>query len=420
MQAWQRAATPSPYVRSTPPGTPIQRRRQGPSRSPRHHGGGRRHRVLAQEPFNGAATTACQHAGVSDRILALDPTWSLLWVTSSTRHRRRRAVRRAGQIQRHLGALQVDHAAGRWATTSTRETPSAIPRTATTATSGPRPETREGFYYAYDIGDWRAIVLNTGALDYTRPAAWTAPCPTTATPCRALRQPPGHLATQRAGRPAARQMRRGLLAPPPVQLARALQLPELTPIYDALYDGGAELALAGHDHSYERFAPMTGRQHRGPELRGEPVHGRHRRQGPPLRDPGPLRHGQRVPRPQLPGRSTALWNWSSSLTLRGPLVRDDGAVRDRTAAPATAARRRRPSACPPGRAPSCPRSRRCPGGAESHPSWRARAPRPLRRGAATAAPRPPPACPSRSRGRSPSPPARASRAHSRGSDAPLS
>ena len=32
--------------------------------------------------------------------------------------------------------------------------------------------------------------------------------------------------------------------------------PEMAPLYDALHDAGAELVLTGHDHDYERFAPL--------------------------------------------------------------------------------------------------------------------------------------------------------------------
>ena len=33
-------------------------------------------------------------------------------------------------------------------------------------------------------------------------------------------------------------------------------IPELTPFWDALYDAGADLIVNGHDHDYERFAPL--------------------------------------------------------------------------------------------------------------------------------------------------------------------
>jgi hypothetical protein len=33
--------------------------------------------------------------------------------------------------------------------------------------------------------------------------------------------------------------------------------PSVQPVWQALYDAGAELVINGHDHSYERFAPQT-------------------------------------------------------------------------------------------------------------------------------------------------------------------
>src|SRR2546427_10506002 len=32
---------------------------------------------------------------------------------------------------------------------------------------------------------------------------------------------------------------------------------EVKPLYQDLYDAGAELVIVGHDHDYERFAPQT-------------------------------------------------------------------------------------------------------------------------------------------------------------------
>ena len=55
--------------------------------------------------------------------------------------------------------------------------------------------------------------------------------------------------------------------------------PELRHVYQALYRGGAELALVGHSHSYERFAPMDGRGRRRPPG-GARVRGRHGRRQP--------------------------------------------------------------------------------------------------------------------------------------------
>jgi hypothetical protein len=38
------------------------------------------------------------------------------------------------------------------------------------------------------------------------------------------------------------------------------------PLFQALYDNGVELLLTGHDHGYERFAPMDGGYNRDPAL----------------------------------------------------------------------------------------------------------------------------------------------------------
>ena len=56
---------------------------------------------------------------------------------------------------------------------------------------------------------------------------------------------------------------------PLVQLrARRASTTAVRPLFQALYDNGVEVLLTGHDHGYERFAPMdAGRQPR-PGARG--------------------------------------------------------------------------------------------------------------------------------------------------------
>ena len=49
------------------------------------------------------------------------------------------------------------------------------------------------------------------------------------------------------------------------------------PLWQALYDGGADLVLAGHDHDYERFAPQDPSGAARPARRHPRVRGRHRR-----------------------------------------------------------------------------------------------------------------------------------------------
>ena len=52
-------------------------------------------------------------------------------------------------------------------------------------------------------------------------------------------------------------MHLGLLSPPALQLrGRARQHPQLEPLWEVLYEAGADVVLAGHDHNYERFAPQ--------------------------------------------------------------------------------------------------------------------------------------------------------------------
>ena len=61
----------------------------------------------------------------------------------------------------------------------------------------------------------------------------------------------------------------------------------LQPLWDDLYAAGVDILLDGHDHIYERFAPMkSGATLASPpvadaDLRDPPVHGRHRRRGAP-------------------------------------------------------------------------------------------------------------------------------------------
>ncbi len=87
------------------------------------------------------------------------------------------------------------------------------------------------------------------------------------------------------------------------------------PLWDDLYAAGVDILLDGHDHIYERTAPMmsgatlASRPGRRSDLRHHPVHRRHRRRGPPrslrhpAHQPGPqrldLRHPQAHPAREL-------------------------------------------------------------------------------------------------------------------------
>jgi hypothetical protein len=97
-------------------------------------------------------------------------------------------------------------------------------------------------YYAYELGSWQVVVLNTNC----RPAGG----------CE-------------AGSPQERWLRRTLAASEArctvayghhPRLSSGIHGPDasIQPLWRALQDGGVELYLAGHDHHYERFAPSRG------------------------------------------------------------------------------------------------------------------------------------------------------------------
>lgn len=95
-------------------------------------------------------------------------------------------------------------------------------------------------YYAYNVGTWRIYVLNSncGAVS----------CSATSTQVRWLK-------ADLAANP-----RKCVLAywhHPLVSSGKHGNSSSVKPFWDALYAAHAEVVLNGHDHHYERFAPMT-------------------------------------------------------------------------------------------------------------------------------------------------------------------
>ena len=92
-------------------------------------------------------------------------------------------------------------------------------------------------YYSYDLGSWHVVVINSNAD--ARPGS------------------------------AQEQWLRADLAAHPARCTLAYwhyprfssgfqgSHPAMQPIWQALYDAGAEVVISGHDHDYERFAPQT-------------------------------------------------------------------------------------------------------------------------------------------------------------------
>lgn len=106
---------------------------------------------------------------------------------------------------------------------------------------GKRAGTKGKGWYAYDVGTWRAYALNSNCVE-------VGGCTSTSAQYAWLK------------RDLAANPRRCVVAywhHPRYSSGYHGSSSRMRDIQALLYDMGAELVLAGHDHSYERFAPMT-------------------------------------------------------------------------------------------------------------------------------------------------------------------
>ena len=95
-------------------------------------------------------------------------------------------------------------------------------------------------YYSYDVGEWHVVALNSNCAIVS---------------CAAGSAQERWLRADLAAHP-----RRCTLAywhHPRFSSGSHGNSTAVQPLYQALYDAGAEVVLAGHDHSYERFARQT-------------------------------------------------------------------------------------------------------------------------------------------------------------------
>ncbi len=96
-------------------------------------------------------------------------------------------------------------------------------------------------WYAYDLGEWRVIVLNSicdevGGCDATSPqVAW--------------------LRDELADNPSSCTL--AVIHNPRFSSGRKENEPRVQPLWEALHAAGTELVLSGDNHAYERLAPMT-------------------------------------------------------------------------------------------------------------------------------------------------------------------
>jgi len=105
--------------------------------------------------------------------------------------------------------------------------------------AGPAGDRSQG-WYSYDVGDWHFIALNSksGSTVATAQLTWLdADLHANTKPCTAA-----------------------YFHHPFVSVGRYTGYATLKPIVDRLYASRADLMLVGHDHGYQRFAPMDGNQ----------------------------------------------------------------------------------------------------------------------------------------------------------------
>jgi hypothetical protein len=106
---------------------------------------------------------------------------------------------------------------------------------------------RDKGYYSYDLGTWHVVTLNSECSDPSPGNPYAHDCD--------------------AGSAQEQWLRADLAAHPTRCTLAVWHHPlfssgieprnnHVAPLFQALYDAGAELLLVGHDHGYERFAPM--------------------------------------------------------------------------------------------------------------------------------------------------------------------
>jgi len=93
-------------------------------------------------------------------------------------------------------------------------------------------------YYSYDLGDWHIVSLNSNvdmSAGSTQESWLRADLAATTRPCTLAYWHHSRFSSS----------------------SNHGNQSQTEPLWDALYDAGAEIVVSGHDHTYERFAPQT-------------------------------------------------------------------------------------------------------------------------------------------------------------------
>jgi hypothetical protein len=114
-------------------------------------------------------------------------------------------------------------------------------------------------YYRWELGGWTMFVLNSGAINYTRAGNPSLPDDCWPVSCAADGPQEQWLRTELEALPDDACVLAYWHHPRwSSGFSNASQPhPETAPLFEDLYEHGAELVLSGHSHNYERFAPVT-------------------------------------------------------------------------------------------------------------------------------------------------------------------
>ena len=104
-------------------------------------------------------------------------------------------------------------------------------------------------YYSYDLGAWHVVVLNSNCSK--------------AGGCGRAR--PRSSGSRPTWRPTRRKCTLAYWHHPRWSNGEHGDQPQVAPLWTDLYDAGADLVLAGHDHDYERFEPLDGNGNPDPQ-----------------------------------------------------------------------------------------------------------------------------------------------------------
>jgi hypothetical protein len=246
--------TPTPTASNTPIATNTPTPTPTPTRTPTSPAGGSAVIVAAGDIACGAASTgsSCKQKATSDLVVAQAPS-AVLVLGDNQYECGETADWNAFYDPTWGRARGITHPAiGNHEYSTSPENPSCSSSVAGApgywnyfgAAATPRqPGCRVscGGYYSYDVGSWHLIALNSTCSQSGG--------------CGAGSAQEQWLRADLAAHPNACAL--AYMHHPRFSSGQIGNLAAMQPLWQALYDSGADVVLVGHDHDYERFAPQT-------------------------------------------------------------------------------------------------------------------------------------------------------------------